>query len=302
MSGGGARGIALIGILRAFEEAGIPVDMVGGTSIGAFVSGLYARNSDSVSVYGRTKSFSKDMSTLWKMLIDITWPSLAYTSGSEFNRAIWKIFKDAQIEDLWLPFFCVTTNITKSKAEVHTAGLLWKYIRASMSLSSFVPPICDTNGEMLMDGGYLDNLPVGIMQRMMRPEVVFALDIAGEDDSSPVHYGDAVSGLRVLLNHFNPFRRYWIPTLSDVQSRLTYCASVTQLEWAKKAEACIYLKVPPGTSGVLDFGKFDELYEKGYRYGRAWVDAWKREGILDQWLNGYKPTPSQTTKVHNGSQ
>ncbi|KAJ1674036.1 phosphatidylcholine and lysophosphatidylcholine phospholipase, partial [Spiromyces aspiralis] len=282
MSGGGARGIALIGILRAFEEAGIPVDMVGGTSIGAFVSGLYSCSAaDTVSLYGRAKSFSKDMSALWRMAIDVTWPWLAYTSGNEFNRAIWKIFKDIQIEDLWLPFFCVSTNITRSKAEVHTAGFAWKYIRASMSLSSIVPPLCDTNGEMLMDGAYLDNLPVGIMQRMMRPEMVFALDIAGEDDTSLVHYGSAVSGLRVLLNHLNPFRRYKIPTLSDVQSRLSFCASSAQLEWVKKANACVYLKVPPGNTSVADFGRFDELYEKGYRYGRAWVKKWEEEGLLD---------------------
>ncbi|KAJ1916491.1 phosphatidylcholine and lysophosphatidylcholine phospholipase [Mycoemilia scoparia] len=288
MSGGGARGMALIGALRAFEEAGIPIDMVGGTSIGAFVSGLYARNADTVSIFGRAKSFAKDMSQLWRMAIDVTWPTLAYTSGNEFNRAIWKIFKDTLIEDLWLPFFCMTTNITSSQAEVHTAGYLWKFVRASMSLSSFVPPICDSRGHLLMDGGYVDNLPVGVMQKVMRPEIVFALDIAGEDDTSPVHYGDAVSGIRVLLNHLNPFRKYWIPNLSDIQSRLAYCASVPQLEGAKNAQACIYLKIPPADTGVLDFGKFDMLYEKGYIYGKAWVEEWKKDGLMDEWL-GTKP-------------
>ncbi|KAJ2847992.1 phosphatidylcholine and lysophosphatidylcholine phospholipase, partial [Coemansia brasiliensis] len=149
LSGGGARGIALLGVLQAFEEAGIPVDMVGGTSIGAFISGLYARNPDSVAIHGPLKAFSRRMSSMWRFLLDITYPILAYTSGREFNRAIWKVFKDSEIEDLWLPFYCMTANITQSRSEVHTTGLLWRVVRASMSLGGFVPPLCDENGNLL---------------------------------------------------------------------------------------------------------------------------------------------------------
>ncbi|KAJ2884370.1 phosphatidylcholine and lysophosphatidylcholine phospholipase, partial [Coemansia aciculifera] len=126
LSGGGARGIALLGVLQAFEEAGIPVDMVGGTSIGAFMSGLYAQNPDSVAIHGPVKAFSRRMSSMWRFLLDVTYPILAYTSGREFNRAIWKVFKEAEIEDLWLPFYCMTANITQSRPEVHTRGLLWR--------------------------------------------------------------------------------------------------------------------------------------------------------------------------------
>lgn len=59
----------------------------------------------------------------------------------------------------WLPFFCNTTNITHSRMEVHTTGYAWRYIRASMSLAGLLPPLCD-DGDMLVDGGYVDNLPV----------------------------------------------------------------------------------------------------------------------------------------------
>ena len=79
--------------------------------------------------------------------------------GHEFNRGIWKSLADTQIEDMWLPYFAVTTNITWSRKEVHTSGYAWRYVRASMSLSGFLPPLCD-EGNMLLDGGYLDNLPV----------------------------------------------------------------------------------------------------------------------------------------------
>ncbi|ORX74762.1 patatin-domain-containing protein [Linderina pennispora] len=283
MSGGGARGMALLGVLQAFEESGIPVDMVGGTSIGAFVSGLYAQSPDTVSIHGPAKAFARRMSSTWRFLLDVTYPILAYTSGREFNRAIWKVFRDAEIEDLWLPFYCITANITRSRPEVHIAGLLWRVVRASMSLSGFLPPLCDANGDLLVDGGYLDNLPVRAMQSELGADMIFAIDIAGENDSSPVRYGESVSGLGVLLNHLNPFRKYWIPTLSEVQTRLTYSSSDKELESAKANSGCVYLRVPPRDVGVLDFGRFDELHRRGYQYAKLWISEWQREGLLGLW-------------------
>lgn len=91
LGGGGARGIAHVGIIRAFEEVGIPVDMVGGTSIGAFVGGLYARENDHVNIFGRAKSFSYRMSSLWRKVLDITYPFTSLFTGHEFNRGIWKV-------------------------------------------------------------------------------------------------------------------------------------------------------------------------------------------------------------------
>lgn len=82
LGGGGARGIAHLGVLRALADEGIPIDMVGGTSIGSFVGGLYAREGDLVSTYGRAKRFSGRMSTLWRILTDLTYPVVAYTTGS----------------------------------------------------------------------------------------------------------------------------------------------------------------------------------------------------------------------------
>ncbi|KAJ2490606.1 phosphatidylcholine and lysophosphatidylcholine phospholipase [Coemansia sp. RSA 2050] len=283
LSGGGARGIALLGVLQAFEEAGIPVDMIGGTSIGAFMSGLYAQNPDSVAIHGPVKAFSRRMSSMWRFLLDVTYPILAYTSGREFNRAIWKVFKEAEIEDLWLPFYCMTANITQSRPVVHTRGLLWRVVRASMSLGGFVPPLCDENGDLLVDGGYLDNLPVRIMKNELGANMIFAIDIAGENDTSPVRYGESVSGFWVLLNHLNPLRSYWIPTLSEVQSRLTYASSDKELESAKIADSCVYLRVPPRDVGVLDFGRFDELYRRGYEYSKAWTARWQQAGLLEPW-------------------
>lgn len=86
--------------------------------------------------------------------------NLLYTAGRAFNNLVRKTFGEKQIEDLWLPYFCITTDITDSKMRVHTSGSLWRYVRASMSLSGYMPPLCDpVDGHLLLDGGYVNNLP-----------------------------------------------------------------------------------------------------------------------------------------------
>ncbi|KAJ1935235.1 phosphatidylcholine and lysophosphatidylcholine phospholipase, partial [Kickxella alabastrina] len=190
-----------------------------------------------------------------------------------------------------------------SRPEVHTTGLLWRVVRASMSLGGFVPPLCDERGDLLVDGGYLDNLPVSVMKTELGADMIFAIDIAGENDTSPVRYGASVSGFWVLLNHLNPLRSYWIPTLSEVQSRLTYASSDRELESAKIADSCVYLRVPPRDVGVLDFGRFDEVYRRGYEYARQWTAAWQQHtDVLDQWRTpSGKPAAPRNQSAANGS-
>jgi lysophospholipid hydrolase len=105
LGGGGARGLSHIGIIRALEEAGIPIDMVGGTSIGSFVGGLYARENDHVSVFGRGKMFSGQVASKWRQILDLTYPVTSMFTGHAFNRAVWKCFSDTLIEDCWLPYY-----------------------------------------------------------------------------------------------------------------------------------------------------------------------------------------------------
>ena len=83
LGGGGARGIAHVGLITAFEEAGIPIDMVGGTSIGAFVGSLYASDNHAVSLYGRAKSFAARMFSKWRLVLDFTYPTTSWTTGAE---------------------------------------------------------------------------------------------------------------------------------------------------------------------------------------------------------------------------
>ncbi|KAI5298262.1 phosphatidylcholine and lysophosphatidylcholine phospholipase [Ascosphaera atra] len=168
------------------EEHGIPIDLIGGTSIGAFIGALYARDADVVPMYGRAKKFAGRMGSIWRFILDMTYPSASYTTGHEFNRSIFKSFGDTQIEDFWLGYFCNTTNISQSRCDFHSSGYVWRYVRASMSLAGLVPPLCD-EGSMLLDGGYMDNLPVGHM-RSLGADVIFAIDVGSIDDNTPQTY------------------------------------------------------------------------------------------------------------------
>ncbi|SNX82618.1 related to NTE1 - Serine esterase [Melanopsichium pennsylvanicum] len=279
LGGGGARGCAHLGVIRALEERGIPIDMVGGTSIGSLVGGLYAREAEMVSTFGRAKRFAGRMASLWRFASDLTYPVVSYTTGHEFNRGVFKAIQETHIEDMWIPFFCNTTNITWSRMEVHTSGYAWRYIRGSMTLAGLIPPLVD-DGNMLVDGGYVDNLPVTVMLAM-GARSVFAVDVGAIDDTSPRAYGDTLSGWWVLLNRWNPWSDAGkIPSIPDIQGRLTYVSSVKTLEEAKKVKGCFYMRMPVEEFGTLAFGKFDMIYEKGYKAAVDLLDGWDAEGKL----------------------
>ncbi|KPI44220.1 Lysophospholipase nte1 [Cyphellophora attinorum] len=287
LGGGGARGIAHVGIIRALEEAGIPIDIIGGTSIGAFIGALYARDADVVPMFGRAKKFAGRMGSMWRFALDLTYPTASYTTGHEFNRGIFKTFGESQIEDFWLSFYCNTTNISKSRPEIHTSGYAWRYVRASMSLAGLIPPMCD-EGAMLLDGGYIDNLTVAHM-KSLGADLVFAVDVGSLDDDTPQQFGDSLSGFWMLLNRWNPFSSVPNPpSLSDIQARLAYVSSVDALERAKNTPGVLYMRPPVDAYGTLDFGKFDEICELGYQYGREFLGRLKNEGELPRGWGGEK--------------
>ncbi|KAL1965489.1 hypothetical protein VTN77DRAFT_5745 [Rasamsonia byssochlamydoides] len=279
LGGGGARGIAHVGVIKALEEAGIPIDIIGGTSIGAFIGALYARDADVVPMYGRAKKFAGRMGSVWRFVLDATYPLVSYTTGHEFNRGIFKTFGDSQIEDFWLEFYCNTTNISKSRSEFHSSGYVWRYVRASMTLAGLLPPLCD-EGNLLVDGGYLDNLTVAHM-KSLGADVILAVDVGAVDDNTPQTYGDSLSGFWAWLNRWNPFSSTPNPlTLSEIQARLAYVSSVDNLERAKIMPGCLYMRPPIDRYGTLEFSKFDEIYEVGYAYGKAYLERLKNEGTL----------------------
>ena len=161
LGGGGAKGCAHIGVLRAFEEEGVPIDYIGGTSQGAFMAALYASTLSSTGMRQPLEQFCFAF-TLTGILRSLTLPVLSYFHGSAFTDIVRAPFGHTScIEDLWIPYFCVTTNMCHADTQAFSRGLLWWHVRASMSILGFVPPmIDDLTGDLHIDGGYANNLPV----------------------------------------------------------------------------------------------------------------------------------------------
>ncbi|XP_021704511.1 neuropathy target esterase sws isoform X1 [Aedes aegypti] len=160
LGGGGARGAAHVGMFKAIQEAGIPIDMVGGVSIGAFMGALWCSEKNVTTVTQKAREWCKKMTQWGRQLMDLTYPITSMFSGRDFNQTIRGTFGDVYIEDLWIPYFTLTTDISASCARTHTHGSLWRYVRSSMSLSGYMPPLCDPkDGHLLLDGGYVNNLP-----------------------------------------------------------------------------------------------------------------------------------------------
>jgi lysophospholipid hydrolase/IMP and pyridine-specific 5'-nucleotidase len=216
---------------------------------------------------------------MWRFALDLTYPSASYTTGHEFNRGIFKAFGNSQIEDFWLEFYCNTTNISKGRLEFHSSGYVWRYVRASMSLAGLLPPLCD-EGNMLLDGGYMDNLSVARM-KSLGAHVIFAVDVGSIDDHTPQAYGDSLSGFWAVVNRWNPFSATANPpTLSEIQARLAYVSSHDALERAKSTPGCFYMRPPIDPYGTLEFGRFDEIYQTGYRFGKEYLEKLRNQGVL----------------------
>ncbi|XP_068628580.1 neuropathy target esterase sws isoform X1 [Battus philenor] len=279
LGGGGARGAAHVGMIRAIQEAGIPIDMVGGVSIGAFMGALWCMERNITTVTQKAREWSTKMTQWGKQLLDLTYPATSMFSGRQFNATIRGTFGEVHIEDLWLPYFTVTTDISSSCMRVHRHGSLWRYIRASMSLSGYMPPLCDpVDGHLLLDGGYVNNLPADVM-RSLGARHILAIDVGSQDDTDLTNYGDDLSGWWLLWKKWNPFTTpVKVPNLPDIQSRLAYVSCNRQLEEVKSSDYCEYIRPPIDAYKTLQFGSFDEIREVGYRHGAAYFEGQRRGG------------------------
>ena len=176
LGGGGARGADHVGLIKAIQECNIPIDMVGGVSMGAFMGVLWCMEKDTAQVTRKASYFFHEMTRKWLMCFDLTLPFTSWFKGHRFNSLIQETFgEDSLIEDLWVPYFTVTSDVTSSCMRLHSHGSVWRYVRASMSLSGYMPPLCDPeDGHLLLDGGYVNNLP-GNTSRV-QPLLLFLLN------------------------------------------------------------------------------------------------------------------------------
>lgn len=272
LSGGGARGFAHAGILRAIREAGLPVDIVAGVSMGSLIGAACAFSEDLDGTVSSLKA------RIGGMLTDYTLPFLSLARGRRFDRGVKALFGDTNIEDLWLPYFCVSSNLTRAAIVVHRSGPLWRAIRASSSLPGIIPPIVE-DGDMLYDGCLLNNLPVDLMREEIRTGTLIAVDVVPPVDLD-VHAADLEnpSGWRVAWNRLNPFiKSSEIPDIISIINRAGVLGSVHQRQrMIEDGLADLYLRPPLGEFKILDFSVADQALEIGYAYGVREIGAWAK--------------------------
>lgn len=264
-AGGGARGFAHLGVIRALTEAGIAIDAVGGTSFGAIAATGPARGFDIESMIDEIRHVFMHE----RPLDDYTLPMVSLVHGERLDALLQK-YLDFDIEDLWLPYFAVSSNLTKNCVEVHERGSLWRAVRASISLPAILPPVIQ-RGDLLIDGGVLNNLPVDVMSERIKGKII-AVDLSAAQEAQYAHSG-IPTGMEYLKSRLFPWRKpFEVPTLAKVIMKTTTLASRREVEFAKRM-AQLYLNVPVSQFDLLDWNQFQRIVDAGYNYaGKAIED------------------------------
>jgi NTE family protein len=172
LSGGGARGYAHVGALRALAEHGVPVDFVGGASMGAVIAAGSAAGWSGAELDERVRRAFVETNPL----SDLAVPVLSLARGRVVDKRLAENFGGIDIADLWRPFFCVSSDLTAGRHRLHDRGPLTQALRASIALPGILPPVIE--GEtVLVDGGVMRNLPVDLMQEAHDGPII-AIDVS----------------------------------------------------------------------------------------------------------------------------
>lgn len=160
--GGGAFTVAHIGIYQAFTQAGLVFDMLGGTSGGSAMTAAFARGAPPDEIEARTHEIFVARKSLRRWTV----PRYSLLDHREFDAALEDHYTNVDIEDLWLPYFAVSTNLSESCLKVHRRGPVWEAVRASSAIPALLPPVFDEHGLTLVDGAILDNVPISTMRSL----------------------------------------------------------------------------------------------------------------------------------------
>jgi NTE family protein len=261
LAGGGARGFAHIGIIKALMEAGVPFDNLGGTSMGAVIAAGLAQEWGVEELTDRMR----EVFVTHNPLNDYTLPLIGLVKGKKASRMLRENFGEMCIEELPLPFFAVSSDLTTGRIHVHRDGLLWRALRASVALPGILPPVTH-DGHLLVDGGVMNNLPVDVMRRRAAGPII-ACDVQGELD------------LRAADERYGERPWWWLlgqsmrgsPSIVSILMRSGTVGSEAQRRIVR--EQADYLIEPPMRGiGLRDWKKFDAAIKDGYDTTRATIE------------------------------
>lgn len=266
LSGGGARGFAHVGILRALREANVTIDAIGGTSIGAIIAAGYALGWSDEELTARVRRSFVDTNPL----NDYTLPFVSLVSGRKVSRLLRHEFGTTSIEDLPLPFFCVSSNLTSGRLAVHRRGELWRWLRASVAIPGVLPPVV-YQGELFVDGASINNLPVEVMREAGLGQVI-GVDVGADRafttddvDSDAPPLWRTLQWFRARKHRVNILQILWrAGTINSAGQRAS-----------KHDLSDLLLQPPLEKIDLLNWRGFDSAVATGYEYAKARVKAWQ---------------------------
>ena len=277
LGGGGARGFAHFGVIRTLQEAGMPIDIIGGNSMGAYVSSVYATGYANgwdlkTMINATRKVFSR-----WHFHLTPPITSM-FADGILVHDIKECLGDDTQIEDLWIPFFCVSSNLTRAEVKTHRTGPLWRAVRVSGGLPAVVPPVV-FDGDLHVDGALLNNLPIDVMSQMCDGGTVIAIDVSPIVDMGENRtFGDTLSGWDLILSKVNPFtEQIKMPTLPTIMQRSAEIGAVLQLKGIVEKLTDVYISMPVEHFDILGFKEAENIVQVGYNEAQRRIVPWLNE-------------------------
>jgi predicted acylesterase/phospholipase RssA/CRP-like cAMP-binding protein len=261
--GGGSRGFAHAGVLRAFEELGIPVDAVGGTSVGALLGVAAA--------LGMTaRQILETCGPALARCLRPTIPITSLMSARPLVDGMERVVQGMEIEDLRVPFFCVSTSLTRGGAVVHRSGPIIEAVLASGAVPGIWPPVA-RDGELLVDGGLSDNVPVGVMASLIGGAIV-AVDVIPEIDLGAAP--KPATGWKTALRTLNPLAGRATPNILSILMRSVTTANAGMRVETATELASLYLRPELDRWNMLDFSAAEVVAEQGYRTTVHTIARW----------------------------
>lgn len=274
LGGGGAKGLVHLGVIKAILDNGLHIDAVGGTSIGASVSACYAAslNFQTMLTYiNKLKKATRKSLSIFNM----TWPTIALYSSNPATSELKSVFGDDCIEDFWIPFFAVSSSLTKMNQVVHSRGFIWEALRCSASVPGVYPPYV-MNGELLLDGGLINNLPVDVMRNLVGShQKIMAVSLATIGKEKPnFNFPPVVTLWQSLLTKLGiGYRDYIYPPFLEML-RESLLVGSSSMERQNALDADVIVK--PDLSGFKMLSakarQEQEMFNVGYREGLIALD------------------------------
>lgn len=253
LSGGGARAYAHVGVIKALHEAEVPIDFIGGTSMGGIIGACLAIGWPADELEEKVR----EAFVLSNPLSDYTLPLVSLVKGEIVVRRLRNYLGTVEIPDLWRPYFCVSSNLTNGQIVVHESGELVNALLASIALPGVLPPQISPHG-VLADGGILNNMPVDVMRGRHRGPIA-AIDVARDHALTP-------DDLRRETNA-PLFRRIRHPAIVSILMRAG-TISHQEANRERSGIADIVFQPPLVDVDIRDWKAFDQTVRIGYEHAK----------------------------------